>query len=58
MSMGPVQSMFATMDLLRKNRNAGFEDDNARWAQEQARKKAGWDDEDRDSTMKERARLD
>jgi hypothetical protein len=50
--------MFATMDLLRKNRNAGFEDDNARWAQEQARKKAGWDDEDRDSTMKERARLD
>jgi len=56
MSTGPVRSMFATMDLLRKHDNAGFEDDKARWDDEQARKKAKWADEDRASTVKERAR--
>lgn len=40
MSLGPMQAMFATADLLRKHRNAGFEDD-------QTRKKARWEDEDR-----------
>lgn len=50
MTTAAVNSMFNTMELLRQNRNAGFED-------EQARKKAKWDDEDRATKMAEQARL-
>lgn len=43
--------MFNTMELLRKQKNAGFED-------EQARKKAKWDDEDRAIKADERKRAE
>ena len=43
--------MFNTMELLRKQKNAGFED-------EQARKKAKWDDEDRAIKGDERKRAE
>lgn len=46
MSLGPMQAVFSTLDLLRKQENAGFED-------AQARKKAKWDDEDRAVKMEE-----
>lgn len=49
MSTGAVESMFATMDLMRGHRNK-------KWQDEQARKKAGWEDEDRAHMVGERDR--
>lgn len=51
MTTAAVDSMFNTMELLRKQKNAGFED-------EQARKKAKWDDEDRAIKADERKRAE
>lgn len=50
MSLGPMEAMFATTELLRKHRNADFDD-------EENRKKAKQDDEDREFKMGERKRL-
>lgn len=49
MSTSMMESMFGSMELLRKHRNAGFED-------EQARKKARQEDEDRARAEAERQR--